>query len=411
VAQIAERTDGVPLFVEELTKAVIEGGGQVLSSVPHRASLVPATLQTSLMARLDRLGSNARDVAQTGAAIGREFGYELLAAVTDLPEAPLCAALDRLTDSGLVLIRGAPPNASYIFKHALVQDAAYGTLLRDRRRRLHARIAVNLEQRFPEIVAAQPAVLAQHCTDGGFAEKAIAYWLKAGRQAHARSSTTEAIAQLRKGLEVVFALPDSPRRQQQELDLRVALGAALTFKLGFLAAETVENRSRARRLAQQLDRPEQVVLQCTRQWMLHFLRAEHGLAVKCAKQLETIGEARNDAVLQSLGQSEHGMSLFHLGEFAVARDVLEQSIGHAAPAPWAVGVSADPYATTLAALAMTLALLGYIDQARSRIDEALSEARRLRHVVPLVHVLFVAVGIERNVRLPEVHAGVSNPIY
>ena len=186
VEEIAERTDGVPLFVEELTKAVLEvrrAGPAALSAMPHPALSVPATLHASLMARLDRLGPAARDVAQTGAAIGREFGFGLLASVTDLPEPQLREALDRLTNAGLLFVRGAPPQSSYIFKHALVQDAAYGTLLRSRRQRLHSRIAATLEDRFPEIVAAQPALLAQHCATAGLSEKAVAYWLKAGQQA------------------------------------------------------------------------------------------------------------------------------------------------------------------------------------------------------------------------------------
>ena len=168
--EIAERTDGVPLFVEELTKAVLESGAQgtaALSVVPHPALSVPATLHASLMARLDRLGPAAKDVAQTGAAIGREFGYGLLASIADLPEPQLREALDRLTNAGLLFVRGTPPQSSYIFKHALVQDAAYGTLLRSRRQRLHARIAATLEDRFPEIVVAQPALLGSSLRRGG----------------------------------------------------------------------------------------------------------------------------------------------------------------------------------------------------------------------------------------------------
>ena len=185
------------------------------------------------MARLDRLGPAAKDVAQTGAAIGREFGYGLLASVTDLPEPQLREALDRLTNAGLLFVRGTPPESSYIFKHALVQDAAYGTLLRSRRQRLHSRIAATLEDRFPEIVLAQPALLAQHCAEAGLAEKAVGYWLKAGQQALARSAMTEAVAQLRKGLDVLAGLPDGPWRQQQELDLQTALGSALAATKGY----------------------------------------------------------------------------------------------------------------------------------------------------------------------------------
>jgi predicted ATPase len=236
--EIAERTDGVPLFVEELTKAVLESGAQgaaALSAVPHRASAIPATLHASLMARLDRLGPTAKDVAQTGAAIGREFDHGLLTSVTDLPETQFRKALDRLVDAGLLFVRGTPPHSSYIFKHALVQDTAYGTLLRSRRQRLHNRIAAMLEDRFPEIVLAQPALLAQHCTAAGLAERAVGYWLKAGQRALARPAMTEAVAQLRKGLDVLAGLPDGPRRRQQELDLQIALGSALAATKGIAA--------------------------------------------------------------------------------------------------------------------------------------------------------------------------------
>ena len=320
--EIAERTDGVPLFVEELTKAVLESGAQApaaLSSVPHPALSVPATLHASLMARLDRLGPAAKDVAQTGAAIGREFGFGLLASVTDLPEPQLREALDRLTNAGLLFVRGTPPQSSYIFKHALVQDAAYGTLLRSRRQRLHARIAATLEDRFPEIVLAQPALLAQHCAAAGLAEKAVAYWLKAGQQALARSAMTEAVAQLRKGLDVLAGLPDGPWRQQQELDLQIALGPALTATKGWSAADVDETLARARALAEQLDRPEYLVPLIVGQWAFHLVRAEHRLALALGEQLEQIGEARNDAAAQLLGRYAHGATRFFLGEFVAAR--------------------------------------------------------------------------------------------
>src|SRR3954454_18870342 len=248
VAEIAERTDGVPLFVEELTKAVLEAGPQApaaLSAISHPALSVPPTLHASLMARLDRLGPAAKEVAQAGAAIGREFGYTLLASVTDLPEPHLREALDRLTKAGLVFGRGTPPEASYLFKHALVQDAAYGSLLRSRQQGLHGRIVTTLEERFPEVVAAQPALLAQHCQEAELAEQAVVYWLKAGQQALARSAMAEAVAQLRKGLDALSTLPDSSWHRQQELDLQAILGFALQTTKGMSATETVETLARA----------------------------------------------------------------------------------------------------------------------------------------------------------------------
>jgi predicted ATPase len=250
--EIAERTDGVPLFVEELTKAVLESGEQgvaALSAVPHPASSVPATLHASLMARLDRLGSAAKEVAQAGAAIGREFRFGLLASVIDFPGPQLREALDRLTSAGLLFVRGSLPDTTYLFKHALVQDAAFGSLLRSRRQDLHHRIVAALEERFPEVVVAQPALLAQHCLEAGLAEQAVAYSLKAGQQALALSAMGEAVAQLRKGLEVLAGLPDNVCHQQQELDLQATLGAALSATKGFSAAEVAETFARARALA------------------------------------------------------------------------------------------------------------------------------------------------------------------
>jgi class 3 adenylate cyclase/tetratricopeptide (TPR) repeat protein len=394
MAEIAERTDGVPLFVEELTKAVLESGNQApasLSSVPHTASSVPATLHASLMARLDRLGSAAKDVAQTGAAIGREFDFELLASTTDMPEPQLREALDRLTNAGLLFVRGTPPESSYVFKHALVQDAAYGTLLRSRRQVLHIRIATTLEDQFPEIVLAQPALLAQHCEAAGLAEQAVAYWLKAGHQALAHSTMAEAVAQLRKGLDVLAGQPGSPWRQQQELDLQAALASALTATKGWSASDVDEALARARTLAEQLDRPEYLVPLITGQGTLHCVRSEHRRALPLGDQLERIGQARNDAAAQFLGHYTHGVSRFCLGEFAAARAPLERCMGLADPAHRiAGGLSFDPCVTAISYLALTLACLGYIDQARSRMDEALSEARQLRHVHTLTHVLCFA---------------------
>jgi hypothetical protein len=226
VAEIVKRTDGVPLFVDELTKAVLEGGsaGMALSRADATAPNVPATLHASLMARLDRHGSAAKEVAQVGAVLGREFHYELLAAVAQRNAAELDAALDRLVVAGLAFRRGAPPQATFLFKHALVQDAAYGTLLRGKRQELHGRIAHVLEKQWPETAETQPELLAHHCAQAGLVERAIAYYARAGQRAIARSAMAEAIAQLTKGLELLTSLPDSDSRQRQELELQIALG-------------------------------------------------------------------------------------------------------------------------------------------------------------------------------------------
>ena len=237
IAEIVERTDGVPLFVEEMTKAVLEAGaergGEVAASVPSAGLGVPATLQASLMARLDRLGPAAKAVAQIGAAIGREFSYELAASVGELDETRLHDALQRLVDAGLVFQRGTPPEAAYLFKHALVQDTAYGTLLRGPRQRLHARIAEALTAHYPELMDSQPELFAQHYAEAALIEKSAAYWGKAGHGSAARSATAEAAAQLQKGLDQLALLPDTPERQRQELEFLSSLGAALIATKGY----------------------------------------------------------------------------------------------------------------------------------------------------------------------------------
>jgi predicted ATPase len=242
VSEIAERTDGVPLFVEELTKAVLEASpdrvAQSVSSAPLLGLEVPPTLHASLMARLDRIGPVAKEVAQVGAAIGREFSYDLLAAAAHQSDSELRAALNRLIGAGLVFRRGEPPDANFLFKHALVQDAAYGTLLRRQRRELHARIARVLEERLATDAESQPEILARHCANAGLIEKAVCYWQEAGERSVAHSAMAEAIRQMRKALDLLSSLPDTSERQRTELQLQLALGGALIAAKGHAAEET-----------------------------------------------------------------------------------------------------------------------------------------------------------------------------
>ena len=227
MAEIVERTDGIPLFVEEMTKAVLEAESEgearrTAAAVPSPALAVPASLHASLMARLDRLGP-AKEVAQIGAAIGREFSHALLAAVVRKPEAELGSALDRLIAAGLLFRQGVPPHATYLFKHALVQDAAYGTLLREPRRALHARIAETLESQFAEIAENQPELLARHCTEAGLIEKAAGLWGKAGQRSLERSALVEAAEQLTRALDQIATLPGTPALRREQIKLQVAL--------------------------------------------------------------------------------------------------------------------------------------------------------------------------------------------
>jgi predicted ATPase len=249
---IIERTDGIPLFVEEMTKAMLEAGSEgaaqrTVASIPSPTLEVPASLHASLMARLDRLGS-AKEVAQIGAAIGREFSHALLCAVVSKAEPELASALDRLIAAGLLFRQGVPPHASYLFKHALVQDAAYGTLLRERRRALHARIAETLEGDPTDIAENQPELLARHCTEAGLIEKAADLWGKAGQRSLERSAFIEAIEQFKCALAEIARAPGTPALRREEIRLQVALLHPLMHVKGQAAPETVKAVERARLL-------------------------------------------------------------------------------------------------------------------------------------------------------------------
>jgi predicted ATPase len=257
--QILTRTDGVLLFVEELTKSILESG-ELKETGDHyeyggsaRSVTIPTTLRDSLMARLDRF-MPVKEIAQIGATIGREFSYELVAAVAPIPQAQLDDALVRLSESGLAFRRGTPPDAVYAFKHALVQDAAYDSLLKSRRQELHGKIARVVEQRFPNVKSTEPEVLAHHLTAAGLAEAAIPLWQAAGELALQRTALTEAIAHLDQGLELVSTLPQSSRRDACELGLRSLLGTAWLGLKGWAAPEIWTSLHPALALARSLER-------------------------------------------------------------------------------------------------------------------------------------------------------------
>jgi tetratricopeptide (TPR) repeat protein len=300
-----------------------------------------------------------------------------------MPQHLLDDALDQLVRAELIFRRGTPPDAEYTFKHALVQDAAYSTLLRSRRQQLHNRIASTLESRFSEIAATQPQVMAQHWAEAGLAEKAIRYWLKAGQQAVIRSSMTEAVKLLEKGLTLLTTLPASPQRHQQEFDLRIALGPALIATRGYSSPEVGQTFARASALAEQTDQSEYVLPLLYGQWVYHLVRSEHKLALPFAERMEQIGKASNDTAVLLSGHLYHGIVRFFLGEFTAARALFEQCHELRDPSlrqSLSKLTAEDGYSIMLGYLALTLAYLGYFDQARSRVDEGLSEARRLQHV-------------------------------
>jgi predicted ATPase len=363
---IIERSDGIPLFVEEMTKAALEAEGerearQTIAPVPLSVPVVPASLHASLMARLDRLGS-AKEVAQVGATLGREFSHAQLAAVVRKPEAELQSALDRIVAAGLLFKQGAPPNAAYLFKHALVLDAAYSTLLRSRRQQLHSRIVTAIEGQFPEIVEAQPEVLARHCAEAGSVEKAVGYWLKAGQQAIARWAMAEGVAQLRKGLDLLSGMPDDAARLEREIDLQVKLGQALSATKGYAAPEAGEAFARAHELCELLSWPPRLEV-LTGQFVFRLGRGELQQAEHYAQGLCRLGEARNDPRWNAAGLASTAFISFLQGRFTDARVYYENAIGlwDSLYRPSVVSPD-DPHVASLIILSRTLLCLGYVDQ-------------------------------------------------
>jgi class 3 adenylate cyclase/predicted ATPase len=333
VAEIVERTDGVPLFVEELTRAVLERGDQdnriaaVLAASPLPSLAIPATLHASLIARLDRLGPVAKEVAQIGAVIGREFPYELIEPVAQRPQPDLEAALDRLTDAGLLFGRGTPPHSSYLFKHALVQDAAYATLLRARRQQLHAAIAGALEREFPEIAAAQPELLAHHYTEAGLRQQAIDNWLRAGERANEASANPEAIAHLTRGLKILEDLPESSQRDEKELALQVALLTPL-FAARFGSAEGERAAQRAMELSRKVGGADQrpLVRALFGLTLTSSSRGKIRIGRELAEQLLVVAECLQEPETLAYAHNVMGNTLFWLAELGPARMHLEKGI-------------------------------------------------------------------------------------
>src|SRR5215831_14217406 len=331
VAQIVERTDGVPLFIEELTKSVLESG--LLREEGDRYSLdsplpplaIPTSLHASLLARLDRLAS-VRHVAQIGAAFGRWFRYTSIRAVSGLPEDELQASLARLVASELVFQNGTPPDAIYTFKHALVQDAAYTSLLRTTRQELHRRIAEALETLSPELIDSQPEFFARHYIEAGLVEKSVFYLSKAGHNSVARAAIAEAAAQFQKGLDQLALLPNTPERQRQELEFCSALSAALRAAKGQGAPETGHAYARARVLWEGLGSPSEFLQIPYGQSRYHAHRGELEVARRLDEDLLRLSRQRRDAAGLVLGHLSSGVNLMFAGMFAASRSHLEKAL-------------------------------------------------------------------------------------
>jgi class 3 adenylate cyclase/predicted ATPase len=380
VDQIVDRTDGVPLFVEELTKSVLESGVSPVG--------IPTTLHDSLMARLDRLAP-VRLVAQIGAAIGRQFTYVLLRAVSDLPDDELRGALARLVASELVFERGIPPDAIYTFKHALVQDAAHASLLRSTRQQLHAHIAEALEAHTPELMDTQPELFAQHYAEAGLVEKSVACWGKAGHRSAARSAMAEAAAQYQKGLDQLALLPDIPERQRQELELHSGLGEALKVAKGYAAPETGDAYARARALWEELGSPSEFLGVPFGQSVYHLYRGELDLALRLDEDLLRLTSQRADAAGLILGHLSSGRDLFFVGRFALSRSHLEEALAlyDSNSSRWLI----EQAGASSAYLGIVLFCAGYPDQAMALSSAALADTRRQAHPPSLAGCLATCI--------------------
>jgi class 3 adenylate cyclase/predicted ATPase len=388
VQQIANKTDGVPLFVEELTKMVMESGlvrevdGNYELSGPLPPLAIPSTLHDSLMARLDRLAT-VRDIAQVGATIGREFDYALLQAVSPFDENTLQRGLKQLVEAELVYQSGVLPQARYLFKHALVQDAAYQSLLKSRRQQLHQQVAQVLAEQFPETVATQPELVAQHYTAAGLIAQAIPYWQQAGQRASQRGANAEAVSHLTTGLELLKTLPDTPARTRQELSLQLALGGLLTATKGFAAPEVERAYTHARELCEQIGDREQVFTALRGLTLYYSMRLEHKTACALADQMLDIAQEAQDSGLLIEAYHRQGATRLWIGEFLAARTHLEQAIALYDPQrhrTHALRYGADPGVACRLIALQVLWILGYPDQALRRAQEAFTLAQEFSHV-------------------------------
>jgi class 3 adenylate cyclase/predicted ATPase len=418
VQQIVVKTDGIPLFVEELVKTVLESGlvqeevDRYVLTGPLPPLAIPATLQDALMARLDRLAA-VKEVAQLGAVLGREFAYALLRAVAPLEETALQQGLAQLVEAELLYQRGHLPQAIYIFKHALVQDAAYQSLLRSTRQHYHLRIAQVLAAQFPQIVETQPELLAHHYTEASLAEQAIPYWERAGQHASDRSAHVEAISHFTTGIALLATLPEAPARTQQALTLHIALGAALIITKGNGASEVEHAYTRAYALCQQVDETPELVPVLYGLWRFYVVRAQLHTVRELGESLLRLAQRTYDPTFSVVAHFACGFTWFILGALPAARQHLEEAsacytsdqhrvlllrTGHDA------GIACRLFA------AQTLWLLGYPEQSLASLHEVLAVAHALSHPYTLAQARMVAAHIFafcRDVPAVHEHAGAA----
>ncbi|MGD9803385.1 MAG: AAA family ATPase [Hyphomicrobiaceae bacterium] len=385
--EILARADGVPLFIEELTSSLLEAGQMREASDRYVLEgalaplAVPTTLQALLVARLDRLGS-AKNIAQIGAAIGREFSHSLIASVAALSDANLDAALQQLITSGLISARGMPPEATYTFKHALVQDAAYATFLKGRRQQLHADIAHALEDQFPALVQSQPEIVAHHYTNAGLDLRAIHFWLRAGQLANDKSANDEAVSHLSRGLELLSALPAGRERDELELKLQSTVAPALVATKGYGAGETLAAYERARMLTHATRRYSAQPAVLSGLYAVYVTLANYEKALGVGNECLAAARERDDTAHLCIGNKMLAVSHDLAGNFQLAQHHGEQAWAlydreHHGPLAWRyaqdIGVAAGSW------LAIALAHLGFFESSATSIREVLELAERLDH--------------------------------
>jgi predicted ATPase len=403
VQHIVAKTDGVPLYVEELTKMLLaspllrEEVDQYVLTGPLRTVAIPDTLQDALMARLDQL-NRAKEVAQLGAVLGREFAYGLLATIAPQDEETLQAGLAQLVAAELLYQRGRPPRARYLFKHALIRDTAYGSLLKSTRQQVHQQTAQVLETQFPALVETQPELLAQHYTAAGCAEQAVVYWQRAGQQASERSAHLEAISHVTTGIELLKSLPETPAHTQQALALHIALGAALQVTKGYGAPEVEHAYTQARAWCQQVGETPELVPVLFGLWRYYGVRSQLHTARELGETLLRLAQQAEDPALAVIAHYALGTTWWWLGALPAARTHLEDGIALYTPEQRRALVfrmGQDPGVACRTYAAVTLWLLGYPAQALAHIHDALTLAHELSHPFSLAWARYWAAMVSQ----------------
>ena len=400
--RIVAQTDGVPLFVEEVTKFVLasqrlHGHTEETSASAPSAITIPATLHDLLMARLDQMGA-AKGTAQLAATIGREFGFALLQAVASIEEETLRQDLRRLVDAELLYQRGAGARATYVFKHALIQEAAYASLLKSTRQQVHKQIAQVLEARFPALVETQPELVAQHYTAAGCTEQAVVYWQRAGQHASDRSAHLEAISHCTTGIELLKSLPETPERTQHAVTLHIALGAALQMTEGYAVPEVEHAYTQAYVLCQQVGETPELVSVLLGLWRFYNVRSQLHMARELGETLLRLAQRADDPTLAVIAHHTLGATWFLLGTLPAARQHLKSGIALYTPAQRHAPVfrlGLDPGVACRAYTAWTLWLLGYPAQALIHLYDTLALARELSHPYSLAWAQCVAAFVSQ----------------